>query len=225
MKCIYLRTNTINGKQYVGQTKDMNIRNNAWNCLKIYYANKHLTEDREKYGVDSFKFEILKECDDSEGDFYEKYYIKKYNTRYPNGYNMSDGGKGTPNVFRSEETKKKISESHKGKHYSPKTEFKKGHIMSKETKEKLSEFLKGHLAWNKGIPMKEEIKKKISESNKGIIKKRKKIYQYTLDGELVKIWESTKECIKYGYTECSIYSCCRGERKTHKGYRWSDKPL
>lgn len=225
MKTIYLRTNLVNGKQYVGQTKDMKLRNNAWKCLKIYYANKHLTEDREKYGVDSFNFEILKECDGSEGDFWEQYYIKEYNTKYPNGYNMSDGGKGTPKVYRSEETRKKLSESLKGRHFSPKTEFKKGHVMSEETRKKLSQSLKGHLAWNKGKHHTKETRKKISEAGKGIIKKRQKIYQYTLDGKLVKVWDSAKECKISGYTECSIYSCCRGERKTHKGYRWSYNPL
>jgi len=37
----------------------------------------------------------------------------------------------------SVEHKKKISESHKGKHYSPETEFKKGHSFSEETLEKI----------------------------------------------------------------------------------------
>ena len=49
----------------------------------------------------------------------------------------------------------------------------------------------------------------------------KKVYQYTLDGEFVREWESTNECGRNGYNQGKIASCCRGEIKTHKGYRWS----
>ena len=51
--------------------------------------------------------------------------------------------------------------------------------------------------------------------------KSKKVYQYTLDGKFVKEWESTKECGRNGFDQSNISSCCRGERKTHRGYRWS----
>ena len=49
----------------------------------------------------------------------------------------------------------------------------------------------------------------------------KKVYQYTLDGEFVKEWESINECARNGFNQGNISSCCRGERKTHKGYKWS----
>lgn len=48
----------------------------------------------------------------------------------------------------------------------------------------------------------------------------KVVYQYTLNGELVKIWNSTRECGRNGFNEGNVASCCRGERKTHKGYIW-----
>lgn len=48
----------------------------------------------------------------------------------------------------------------------------------------------------------------------------KVVYQYTFDGELVKIWNSTRECSRNGFNEGNVASCCRGERKTHKGYIW-----
>lgn len=49
----------------------------------------------------------------------------------------------------------------------------------------------------------------------------KKVYQYNLDGELVNEFESTQECARNGFSQGNIASCCRGERKTYKGYRWS----
>lgn len=53
----------------------------------------------------------------------------------------------------------------------------------------------------------------------------KNVYQYTFDGELVKIWESVTECSKNGYDKAHVSACCRGERKTHKGFKWSYEPL
>ena len=49
----------------------------------------------------------------------------------------------------------------------------------------------------------------------------KKVFQYTKDGELVKIWNSTAECGRNGYFQNAIANCCNGKCKTHKGYIWS----
>ena len=60
--------------------------------------------------------------------------------------------------------------------------------------------------------------------NKRVAKKiSKPVYQYTLDGEFVKKWDSIKECRRNGFLHAG--DCCRGERKTHKGHKWSFKPL
>lgn len=52
-------------------------------------------------------------------------------------------------------------------------------------------------------------------------KRCKKVYQYTLNGEFVKEWKSTQECGRNGFKQGAIVRCCKGEIKTHKGYRWS----
>lgn len=50
----------------------------------------------------------------------------------------------------------------------------------------------------------------------------KPVCQYTLDNELIKIWSSLTECKnKEGFNIGHIYECCRGIRKTHKGFKWS----
>ena len=93
-------------------------------------------------------------------------------------------------------TKKHQSESLKGKH------------RSEDVKRKISEGHKGQIPWNKGL-------KNGSKS--------KTVYQYTLDGELVKVWESTKECKRNGFHH--VADCCRGKRKQDKGHIWSYTPL
>ena len=48
----------------------------------------------------------------------------------------------------------------------------------------------------------------------------KKVLQLSLTGELIREWESTKECERNGFNQGNIVSCCNGKRKTHKGFKW-----
>ena len=175
MGYIYLRTNTVNGKKYVGLTTDLKTRQYNWNNLNQPYAGAAINAAREKYGIDAFDFEILKECKDEELDYWEMYYIKELNTKAPYGYNLTDGGEGVKGCNVSEETKKKLSERMKGennpfwgKHHTEETkEFLKminvGKKWTEEQKKKMSETRKGR----KMPPRSEEWKMKQMESQKG----------------------------------------------------------
>lgn len=56
--------------------------------------------------------------------------------------------------------------------------------------------------------------------------KSKQVYQYALNGELVKIWPSTMEIQReLGYFNSNISKCCLGKTKTSNGYKWSYNPL
>lgn len=56
--------------------------------------------------------------------------------------------------------------------------------------------------------------------------KTKKVYQYTLDGRLVKIWNSATEAEREGgFNQGHISDCCLGKRQTHKGYIWRYSPM
>lgn len=48
----------------------------------------------------------------------------------------------------------------------------------------------------------------------------KKVMQFTLDGELVKIWDSTMDAERNGFSSRKICDCCNGRNKTHKGFIW-----
>ena len=74
--------------------------------------------------------------------------------------------------------------------------------------------------------------KPLSDSARKAISKT--VYQYTLNGELVKIWESTKETEKDGFCPENVATVCRGgcyykgkwvNVRQHKDYRWSYIPL
>ena len=53
----------------------------------------------------------------------------------------------------------------------------------------------------------------------------KKVYQYTLEGELVKVWDSVTSCEKEGFHKGHVSNCCLGKQKKHKGYIWSYEPM
>ena len=112
---VYLRTNTVNNKQYVGQTSDFKSRQWDWNCLKKTYANEYLSDDRAKYGFDAWTVETLAKTDSREEAWeLEQRFIKDYNTLWPNGYNISEGGAGAKYWIGkqlTDEHKEKISEA------------------------------------------------------------------------------------------------------------------
>ena len=48
----------------------------------------------------------------------------------------------------------------------------------------------------------------------------KRVLQLSLDGDLIREWESTRECGRNGFCFSAVAACCRGELKSHKGFRW-----
>lgn len=50
--------------------------------------------------------------------------------------------------------------------------------------------------------------------------KSKPVLQFTLDGEFIREWSSIQECGRNGFYAYAVCQCCRGKRKTYKGFRW-----
>ena len=85
--------------------------------------------------------------------------------------------------------------------------------------EHFSEAKKGKTSPTKGMRLSEEHKRKISEALSI------PVYQYSLDKELVAIWPSAAEAGRNGFNNSTISKCCRGIKKTHKGFIFSYVPL
>ena len=84
---IYLITNTINGKYYVGQSVDIL---NRWQQHEYAEAKSLLYEEIKKYGLINFIFRVLEECSPRELDEREYFWINELNT-YEDGYNSTQG--------------------------------------------------------------------------------------------------------------------------------------
>lgn len=238
MGVIYVRPNLINGKKYVGLTTDLKTRQYNWNNLNQPYAGPAINNARAKYGIDNFGFEILKECEDEELDYWEKYYIKELNTKVPNGYNLTDGGDGCKGYHHTDEYKKKMSEAVKGeknhmygKHHGEETKKKmskvhKGIKHTEEARKKMSEAAKGNQHCL-GIKHSEETRKKMSEAVKGRYKGiyntklSKSVLQYDIDGNFIKEWPSMAEIERQlEYCKSAICTCCHGKCKQAYGFIW-----
>lgn len=51
----------------------------------------------------------------------------------------------------------------------------------------------------------------------------KRVLQLSLAGDLIREWESTRECGRNGFDQAHVADCCNGKRKTHKGFRFMYK--
>lgn len=109
---VYLITNTVNGMRYVGQTaRTLDAR--WWqHCHKKQTNCHYLHRAIQKYGKESFFVEVLCELPNEQiTDEMEEYFINRYCTLAPNGYNLMTGGRAPRH---NELTRKKMSASHKG---------------------------------------------------------------------------------------------------------------
>lgn len=118
-----------------------------------YTSSKHVKQMICDEGVENFTFEIRKIFNDIETcKKHEHTVLRRLNAaKSDNWLNRHNSGNGFYNTIITEETRKKLSESSKGRG--------KGRILSKETREKISKS-------NKGRKVSEETKFKISQATK-----------------------------------------------------------
>ena len=180
---IYCIRNIKNNKKYIGRSKNLRKRiKEHFNELNRNRDNSRLLQKAwNKYGRNNFEWNIIVLCNENELNNLEKYYIDKYDSHFSkSGYNLSLGGEASMTGLKhSEETKKKISENNKGEknpNFGNKmsdeskksiSDKHKGLKHSEETKLKMSNSKKGKHT-GIGRKLSEEHKLNISKSGKGL---------------------------------------------------------
>lgn len=160
----------------------------------------------------------------------EIFWIKQYR-KINNLLNLSDGGESNLNYICSEETKRKISESNKGKH-----DYWKGKKMSDEHKQKISqggygkkrsEITKKNISNSlKGRKLSESHKLKLSEKspNKGEIAKNvRKVDKICMKTQkILKTYDSLESAAKENNikNKGNIVLVCKNKRKKCGGFFW-----
>lgn len=104
--CVYLLTNTVNGKRYVGKASDPSAR---W-AKHLHNVNQGhdtaLYRAVRKHGAKAFVRDVLQECA-SEAEAFERevFWIETLGSFGTGGYNMTAGGEGPAGLVHSEESK------------------------------------------------------------------------------------------------------------------------
>ena len=213
-----------NNKVYIGITSK--TAKERWRNGKGYAHSEHFLNAINKYGWENIKHEVLFEnLTQEEAEKKEVELIKKYKaTNREYGYNSDSGG--NVHRFHSEETKRKISQAHKGMKY------------GKDFSEKMSQIKKGNKN-RLGKQLSEESKRKISQKNKGRFAGEKNYFhshlffgkdnpnskavcKFDLDGNFIEKRECAQQFAReMGKLNAShIIQVCRGQRKTAYGYMW-----
>jgi hypothetical protein len=200
---VYITTNLINGKKYIGSDS-----NNNPNYLG---SGTSFVKALRKYGKYNFKKQILVEVDNHElMRELEIYYIQYYNAHNsPMFYNRSDKGHGQGSRERHWNFGKSLSESTKSKKSESMTGKK---IHSDEQKQKWSES-------RKGKPTKIDYNNRKHYVGKSLL-------QCDLEGNIIKEWINKKVAAKeLGYNYVSIGNVCDPNHKqqTYKGFIWKYK--
>ena len=213
MGYIYLITNKINNKKYVGQT--INSINTRWiqhKCeAKYLRPDVYFIRALRKYGTDNFIVEQLEECDNSLLDEREQYYIKLYNSNNKEyGYNSTIGGNSNNRKYEREDILNLWDEG----------------LTIKEIAQQLLccyQTVSTVLSDN-GI---NESLRRSRSMQKASEAKKKPILQYSLDGQLVNRFSCINDAIqKTGFHETSIRDVCNHRRHSANGYIWchEDEP-
>lgn len=152
MNDVYIITNTVNNKKYIGitcrgyQERFKEHIHDALNSSKSILHNAI-----RKHGPEAFTVELLEsDIPDDKIEEFEKYYIQKFNTFYTDGfgYNMTEGGGGMAGYKHTPEARRKISEK------------LKGHVFPESRNKKIQEFMKNR-------EYKQEWKEALSNARKG----------------------------------------------------------
>lgn len=174
---VYIVTNLVNAKQYIGITSDINRR---WEEHQTD-PNRVLFNAIKKHGIENFyishiatAFDFESACD------IERLLIKDRCTKAPTGYNLTDGGEGVVGYQHKEETKQQISQKLVGIKRSAETRAKMsasrlGMKYSEETKAKISTAKKGKPSNRLGATHSVESRILMSESQKTRYKKVKSL--------------------------------------------------
>lgn len=246
---IYCIESIVDGKKYIGQSVNIHKRwyEHKSKLKSLKHDNYYLQNAFNKYGENNFIFKILLLCSAQELDDKEKYFISFYKTNKRNfGYNLTIGGKS----FIEDEAGKNIVDYINNKKVKVLQIDLSGKLVKewdsvmqifKENPQWTETGLRQCLRRscnksNKGCKTYKNfiwvykdyfnqdfinnLLLDISKKNKGNEDRKIKVYQYDLNGTLVKIWDSVNELRRNHFYIDTIRKSIENS-KPYKNFYWA----
>lgn len=210
MAYIYVITNNLNNKQYVGKTErsDVRIRFNEHLNEALKYTDRPLYRAINKYGKENFSIETLEQTNDAENR--EIFWIKELDT-YKNGYNATLGGDGAKRLDYIQ-----IINNYK--------ELKNAAMVARINNCDVSTVLRILKDNDINVCSSDDVLKKIYSKRVKMLDKITKEVVAQFPSQV----EAAKFLIANGYSKAAnpfaisdkIGLVCRGKRKTANGFAW-----
>lgn len=202
---------------YVGQTiKQPELRRREhWNAAKAGRGFKIHHYMRE-LGIENFTFKVLEQTRNLNER--EVYWIEKLNTHCSKGgCNLTVGG------FGGSDSLKRICYQYDLEGQFLK-QFESVSAAAREVKgnhENILKVLYGQLNTAYGYRWSYDFADQLGQLPNNYTGSSKKVGQYSLDGELIQTFESTKEAARFlNKSQGNISLAASGKRKTAYGYKW-----
>lgn len=210
---VYKLTNTNNGKVYIGQTNNLHKRMREHKSSK---SDCLISRAIQKHGWDCFDTEVLYEG--PEVDSMEIFFIEYYKSRDLSiGYNICEGGKSTRGYRHTESSKEKMRLAKVGKSQTPQSienrrESLMGRIFTEETRQKISNAMKGNKNFY-GKKCSPEHRQKLAEA------KAREWQVQTPQGEVVNVVNLRAFCLENNLHPSAMSRVMNGKSPHHKGFR------
>ena len=177
---VYKIVNVVNGKLYVGSSTDVKYRlwRHQHELLENKHENKHLQNAWNKYGRQSFVFEIILYCEENQLIEREQEMIDYYQSAKGKGYNLCSIAGNCLGIKRSQITREKMKGNTNGK-------GRKGSKHSQETKDVMSKAKVGKPSGMEGKHHSNSAKKLMSLAKLGKPSPRKGRTYKKLPSELI----------------------------------------
>lgn len=241
--CVYRHT-APNGKVYIGITSQKPEQ--RWASGKGYVHNKYFTNAIKKYGWDNIQHDILLDglTSDQASEF-ERLYIYMYRSNTPNyGYNKTTGGeKGFSlqgeykakfdELMKNPDRREKVSKGLKKYYENPEARMRASQIQkqkweNKDFRERFQKIAQTRAAdpeYRKKLSRVLTEKRNTDEYRQSMMggnnPNAKSVLQYSVDGKLIKKYNSISDaCRAVGANHSNIVACINGRLKIAYGFLW-----